>query len=276
MGREEQIVQRMARLSREGQSREKTQQKLKAQQKRARAKKLKETESAKGNSKTVSGERMPFVANPKWEAKKRTFSEFATDSAVSSGNASKKLKGAELRQSTLALLAETNPSKFVEENELVVVGVDAVGEFLDALFTFSEGQLETYYDESGADYIGCRWLVPADADTQRTLFSALWELGRGIVKNIKVLRCPSEKEIAAHQSSSESATVRKFAEMLNVTHLSDIHSKRKGKGKETDEKESERQFLESDSSDTDDKEMDAAAGPVQDDGWTLVDAHHNI
>merc|ERR1712130_308120 len=77
----------------------------------------------------------------------------------------------------LERLMVENPTRFLEENELFVCGMNTVERFLKQLRKFTNDQVLVFYDQNGADFIGCKWIMSANSKTQKTLSSALWELG---------------------------------------------------------------------------------------------------
>eukprot|EP01083_Nonionella_stella_P105937 305052_1 len=146
---------------------------------------------------------MPFIRNPVWEQKKRKFEELQT---VDDAPPSKKRK---LLQNKFTQMIEDAPQQFLEENSLFVIGLNPVTLFANAIHKLTNQQMEIYYDKCGATFIGCKWTIKANKNTQKTLFNAIWEVGKDLVKSIKIMRCPQDN----HETHQE------LQQMLNVMHV---------------------------------------------------------
>ena len=197
--RAQQILKRMGKITTEQQ--DKSQERL--QKKLAAAKEEQEKKEEKESGKiSVDEKLMPFVPNPVWEKKKRKFEEHENEPRP---RKKQKVWGGK----------EFNPEKFLEEKKLLVVGVDPVELYVRDVRYRAKKHVETYYDANGGDYIGCKWRNPAEEGTQRTVFAALWAMGNGLVKSIKVLKCPLNGEIGATQAL-QTDTVRKLKAMISM------------------------------------------------------------
>jgi len=198
--RQQQILKRMNRLTME-------QQKYVQRKKTSAVEEQKKKENAADGDgdadASLSTQIMPFIANAEWEQKKRTFEMYRRPENESSDVQQPKAKKRRLSghqwDNKIEQLVHENPDKYLQENELLVVGVDAVQNYVAELKKFTSQQIEVFFDENGGDYIGCKWLVPAHSSTQKTVFSAIWELGSRLVKAIKIQKSPSSTQSLALQ-----------------------------------------------------------------------------